>query len=114
VGHHVQNLLGISNKVRQAQSGNPSEANALSVDLELQADCFAGVWGHATQNILEPGDIEEGLGAASAVGDDSIQRQAGRGVNPETWTHGSSEQRSQWFRRGFDSGDEDSCNTFGS
>lgn len=113
VGHHVQNLLGISNKVRQAQSSNPSEANALSVDLELQADCFAGVWGHTTQNILDPGDVEEGLGAASAVGDDSIQRQAGRGVNPETWTHGSSEQRAQWFRRGFESGDEDSCNTFG-
>jgi predicted metalloprotease len=113
VGHHVQNQLGISDKVRKAQSSNPSEANALSVDLELQADCFAGVWGHATQNILDPGDIDEGLGAAAAVGDDRIQKQAGARVSSETWTHGSSEQRATWFRAGFDSGDEDRCNTFG-
>lgn len=116
IGHHVQTLLGVSRKVRQAQASNPSSANELSVRMELQADCFAGVWGHSTnqRGILSPGDTEEGLAAAAAVGDDRIQRQ-GRGyVNPESFTHGSSEQRMRWFRRGFDSGDVNACDTFAS
>lgn len=122
IGHHVQNLLGVSNAVRQKQSQARSreEANELSVLLELQADCFAGVWAHSTQEgrqeaggpVLEPGDLEEGLAAAAAVGDDRIQRQATGSVNPETWTHGSSEQRARWFRVGFESGDADRCDTF--
>jgi uncharacterized protein len=113
-GHHVQNLLGLTGDVERAQREHAGEANTLSVRLELQADCFAGVWGHAAgeQNLLEPGDVEEGLGAAAAVGDDRLQRQAGQAVNPESWTHGSSEQRVTWFKRGFDSGDPNSCNTF--
>ena len=122
IGHHVQNLLGVSGEVRQAQSQARSreQANELSVLLELQADCFAGVWAHTTQQgrqeaggpVLEPGDLEEGLAAAAAVGDDRIQKQATGGVNPETWTHGSSEQRARWFRVGFESGDADRCDTF--
>jgi predicted metalloprotease len=116
IGHHVQNLLGISNQVRSAQQSNPRNANQLSVLLELQADCLAGVWAHsaAQRDVLEPGDIEEGLGAAAAVGDDRIQQQSGGFVNQESWTHGSAQQRSQWFRRGFESGNMDSCNTFDS
>ena len=114
VGHHVQKLLGISDKVEQAQQQNPRQAKALSVRLELQADCFAGVWAHSTQqrNILEAGDIDEALNAASAVGDDRIQKQTTGQVNPETWTHGSAAQRSQWFKTGFDSGKIQSCDTF--
>lgn len=114
VGHHVQTLLGISNRVRQAQSSNPRRANELSVRQELQADCFAGVWGHSTneRGILEGGDVQEGLAAAAAVGDDRIQRRARGTVNPESFTHGTSEQRMQWFRRGFDSGDVKACDTF--
>jgi uncharacterized protein len=114
IGHHVQNVLGISDEVRQAQQQNPRNANQLSILLELQADCLAGVWGHsaAQQGQLETGDIEEGLGAAAAVGDDNIQRQSGGWVSPESWTHGSARDRSQWFRRGLESGDMDSCNTF--
>jgi uncharacterized protein len=116
LGHHVQNLLGISGKVERAQRNNSDEANALSVRLELQADCLAGVWGHSTQqrNILEAGDVDEALNAASAVGDDRIQKQATGRVNPETWTHGSAQQRSQWFKTGFDSGSIQSCDTFAS
>lgn len=116
IGHHVQTELGVSNKVRQLQQQNPGAAKQLSVRLELQADCFAGVWGHSTaqRGILEPGDAQEGLAAAAAVGDDRIQRQARGRVNPETFTHGSSEQRMHWFRRGFDSGDVGSCDTFNS
>ena len=112
VGHHVQHLLGIDARVR---AGSASQERALSVRLELQADCFAGVWAHSTQqrNILESGDLEEALGAAASVGDDRIQRSAGRRVNPETWTHGSAQQRSAWFRRGWTSGDPQQCNTFG-
>lgn len=114
IGHHVQTLLGVSGKVRQAQQTNPRQANDLSVRMELQADCLAGVWGHSTQQrgILEAGDVQEGLAAAASVGDDRIQRQARGMVNPESFTHGSSEQRMQWFRRGFSSGDVGSCDTF--
>ncbi|HVN30849.1 MAG TPA: neutral zinc metallopeptidase [Thermoanaerobaculaceae bacterium] len=114
VGHHVQNLLGIDAKVRQMQARDPSRANELSVRLELQGDCLAGVWGYSTEqrDILEQGDVESGLAAAAAVGDDRIQRQAGGRVNPERWTHGSSEQRVAWFRRGLSTGRMDACDTF--
>ena len=113
IGHHVQKLLGIEGKVRAAQQRNPQSANQLSVGLELQADCFAGVWGHSTQqrNILDPGDVDEGLKAAAAVGDDRLQRMTRGMVNPETFTHGSSAQRVQWFQRGFQDGTIASCNT---
>jgi predicted metalloprotease len=113
VGHHVQNLLGISDEVHRAQQGESrDEANALSVRLELQADCMAGVWAHSVRSELDPGDIDEGLQAASAVGDDRIQAQAGVEVEPETWTHGSAEQRTRWFTRGYESGNVDDCDTF--
>jgi uncharacterized protein len=114
LGHHVQKLLGIESKVRAAQQQNPQAANQLSVALELQADCFAGVWGHSTQqrNLLDPGDVDEGLKAAAAVGDDRLQRMSTGRVNPETFTHGSSAQRTQWFQRGFQDGSIASCNTF--
>ena len=113
-GHHVQNITGISDEVRSAQQRSPDESNDLSVRLELQADCFAGVWGHTAyaQGQLEEGDIEEGLGAAAAVGDDRLQREATGRVDRESWTHGSSEQRTKWFRKGFDGGDPNGCNTF--
>ena len=115
IAHHVQHLTGIEGQVRQLQQQDPSRENELSVKLELQADCLAGVWAQSAyqQGDLEPGDIEEGLGAASAVGDDRIQAGAGVGVNPETWTHGSAAQRSQWFTTGFKSGDPAACDTFG-
>ena len=116
VGHHVQNLLGISNRVHdQQQHASTTEANALSVRLELQADCFAGVWGYHAQrmrNVLEPGDLEEALTAAAAIGDDRLQRQSRGTVVPDSFTHGTSAQRVEWFRRGFDSGDPDACDTF--
>lgn len=116
VGHHVQNLLGISDQVHQMeQRGSEEQANALSVRLELQADCLAGVWGfHADKQrqMLESGDLNEALGAAAAVGDDRIQKSAGRAVSPESWTHGSSEMRARWFTQGFKSGDINSCDTF--
>jgi uncharacterized protein len=116
VGHHVQNLLGISGRVRAArQRAEGSEANALSVRQELQADCFAGIWAHnadRSRQLLETGDIEEGLNAASAIGDDRLQRQSQGYVSPESFTHGSSEQRVRWFKRGFDSGSLQSCDTF--
>jgi uncharacterized protein len=113
-GHHVQNLLGTMERVQQEQQTHRSEANELSVRLELQADCYAGVWAHSAykQNQLESGDLEEALTAAGAVGDDRIQRSASRDVNPETWTHGSSAQRAKWLRIGFESGDAASCDTF--
>jgi len=116
MGHHIQNLLGIDAKVRQLQTRSPSRGNQLSVGLELQADCFAGVWAHSTEqrNILEQGDVESGLAAAAAVGDDRLQRQAGRRVSPETWTHGSSQQRVDWFKRGLSAGRIDACDTFAS
>ncbi len=116
VGHHVQNLLGISDQVQAArQRTGKVEANALSVRLELQADCFAGVWGKRTdamKNILEPGDLEAALAAATAIGDDRLQQQAQGRIVPESFTHGSSEQRVRWFKRGFETGDINQCNTF--
>jgi len=115
VGHHVQNLLGISSQVQAAQQrSSKSEANELSVRLELQADYFAGVWAHHAnkRGILDPGDIEEALNAASAIGDDRLQEQSQGYVVPDAFTHGSSEQRYRWFKKGYDSGDPDQGNTF--
>jgi predicted metalloprotease len=121
VGHHVQNLLGIDGQMRQLQARNPSQRNDLSVRLELQADCFAGVWAHQTNKSgraatgrmeMESGDLEEGLRAAAAIGDDRIQRMSTGHVFPDKFTHGSSEQRVTWLRRGFDGGDPDACQTF--
>ena len=114
IGHHIQNLLGIERKVRAARQSNPGANNALSVRMELQADCFAGVWAKSTQqrNLLESGDVESAMGAAAAVGDDRLQKMATGHVSPETFTHGSSEQRMQWFQRGMSGGTVDSCNTF--
>ena len=116
LGHHVQHLLGIEQRVRQLQESRPGSANQLSVALELQADCFAGVWGNSTsqRKLLEQGDVEEGLAAASSVGDDRIQSQMTGSIRPDKFTHGSSAQRVQWFRRGLQSGDPNSCDTFGS
>jgi predicted metalloprotease len=116
IGHHVQNITGTERKVRELQRANPAHENALSVRMELQADCFAGVWAHSTANrdLLEHGDLDEGLAAASAVGDDRIQQMSGSGVRPESFTHGSAAERSQWFRRGFDSGDAGDCDSFAS
>jgi len=114
LGHHVQRLLGTEARVRETQERRPDQANELSVRLELQADCYAGVWGHETaqRQILEAGDVDEGLAAAAAVGDDRIQRMSGQGVHPEGFTHGSSEQRAGWFRRGLESGRPEDCDTF--
>lgn len=116
VGHHVQTLLGISQQVRQAQGGKSrTQANALSVRQELQADCFAGIWGYYAnirEQVLDPGDLEEALNAATAIGDDRLQREAGRSVVPDSFTHGSSAQRVKWFKRGFESGDITACDTF--
>lgn len=117
VGHHVQNLLGTSDEVRRLQSGrSQADANALSVRLELQADCYAGVWAHhanRTAIALEPGDVQEGLAAAAAIGDDRLLKRAGRDVVPEAFTHGSSAQRQEWLRRGLETGDPQRCDTFG-
>jgi uncharacterized protein len=114
IGHHVQKIEGIEEKVHQLMEDDPRHAKPYSVRLELQADCYAGIWAHSTQqrNLLEAGDVEEGLNAAAAVGDDRLQRMAGRGVNPDSFTHGSSAQRTEWFRRGFDSGRLSDCDTF--
>lgn len=115
VGHHVQHLLGIDEKVRQMEQGaSQTQVNRLSVLVELQADCFAGVWGHAMQQqgVLESGDLEEALRTAQAIGDDRLQRQGSGRVVPDSFTHGTSQQRYDWFKRGFDSGDPNSCNTF--
>jgi predicted metalloprotease len=117
IGHHVQNQLGLSGQVQRArQNASEREGNALSVALELQADCFAGVWGYHANDagLLEPGDVEEGLGAASAIGDDTLQKQAQGYTVPETWTHGSSAKRVEWLRRGLASGDPNECDTFAS
>src|ERR1700716_1669045 len=115
IGHHVQKILGIEAQERRMQEENPRARNQLSVKLELQADCFAGVWAQSTQQrgLLEQGDIESALGAAAAVGDDRLQKQATGHVSPDSFTHGTSEQRMSWFRRGLDGGSVDSCNTFG-
>ncbi|MBM0513566.1 neutral zinc metallopeptidase [Aeromonas hydrophila] len=115
VGHHVQNLLGIERKMREEQQGlSRAEQNKLSVKLELQSDCFAGVWGHymEREQVLEHGDLEEALNAAQAIGDDRLQQQSQGRVIPDSFTHGSSAQRYAWFKRGFDSGKPASCNTF--
>jgi len=118
VGHHVQTLVGTADRVRrlQAEAGNAAEANRLQVSMELQADCYAGVWAHHAnrqQRVLEAGDVEEGLSAAAAIGDDRLQRQAGRAVTPEAFTHGSSEQRQRWLEAGLESGEVGVCDTFG-
>lgn len=121
VGHHVQTVTGIEQRVRQMQQRNPAQRNALSVRMELQADCFAGVWAHAASAPgraerglveLEPGDLEEGLRAAAAIGDDTLQKRATGRVMPDRFTHGSAAQRVEWFRRGFQSGHPNACDTF--
>ena len=114
VGHHVQKLLGISDQVEamQRRARSQEEANELSVRLELQADCFAGVYGNRNQQYLDPGDVEEGLRAAAAIGDDRIQKQSQGYVAPESWTHGSGDMRVRWFRRGLETGDPEQCDTF--
>jgi predicted metalloprotease len=114
IGHHVQNLIGTSTRVTEAMQRDQRNANEYSVRLELQADCYAGIWAHdaAQRNVLETGDVEEGLGAASAVGDDRLQKMSGRGVSPDAFTHGSSEQRMEWFQRGLQSGRMRDCDTF--
>ncbi len=114
IGHHVQYLLGTMQEVQKAQSSGAGDPNQLSIDLELQADCFAGVWGYSTfqRDLLESGDLQEAIDAAAAVGDDRIQETVNGRVDPENWTHGSSEQRMSWFRTGFDNGDPSECDTF--
>ena len=116
VGHHIQTVSGISAKIAQQKQGqNETAVNQLSVRQELQADCFAGLWAHhagRTRGLLEAGDIEEGLQAAAAIGDDTLQKKAGQTIRPESFTHGSSSQRAQWFRRGYESGTIESCDTF--
>src|SRR5260221_2340723 len=116
VGHHVQKIVGIERKVQQLQRSNPAQANPLSVKTELQADCFAGVWAHSTQQrgLLEAGDVESALHAAAAVGDDHIQQMTRGRVQPESFTHGSSQQPMEWFKKGLNSGSITACNTFGS
>jgi predicted metalloprotease len=113
-GHHIQHLAGTDARVRQAQSSDPGSANQLSIRMELQADCYAGIWANSTQkrNILSAGDVDEAMSAASAVGDDRIQQQSGQRVNVDAFTHGSAQQRMEWFGRGFQSGDLRSCDTF--
>ncbi len=119
IGHHVQTLLGISDQVRSQQQQDPTSANEVQVKMELQADCFAGLYGFRVANnqspvfAFEPGDVQEALGAAAAVGDDRIQEQSGLPVNPESFTHGTAEQRQQWFTTGLNGGDPNACNTFG-
>jgi len=114
IGHHVQGQLGIEARLRSQQEAQPSRRAALSVRMELQADCLAGIWAKSTEQrqLLEAGDVEEGLGAASAVGDDRIQKMSTGRVNPETWIHGSSRERVDWFKRGMSSGSLEACDTF--
>ncbi len=113
VGHHIQTVLGISDEVNRARRGvGEAQGNALSVRQELQADCLAGVWAHHNRALLEPGDIEEGLRAAEAIGDDTLQRQAGGSITPEAFTHGTSAQRMRWLRRGLETGEVRACDTF--
>ena len=114
LGHHVQKLLGIEQRMQTLAHQDQGEQNPLSVDLELQADCFAGVWGHSTEqrNIVHESDVEGALKAAAAVGDDHLQKMTGRAVSPESWTHGSSAQRTEWFKRGLEGGEVSNCPTF--
>jgi predicted metalloprotease len=116
VGHHLQNLMGTAARVHALrQRVSETEANQLQVRMELQADCYAGVWAHhanRSQQVLEPGDVEEGMEAARAIGDDTLQRNAGRQVSPDSFTHGSSAQRMQWLRRGLETGSIEACDTF--
>jgi uncharacterized protein len=114
VGHHVQNVLGTSDEVRRLQREHPDDANQLSVRLELQADCYAGVWANTVfeQGQLEEGDVEEAIAASGAVGDDRLQRRATGSVNPDSFTHGSSEQRARWFNTGLERGEPGDCDTF--
>jgi len=114
LGHHVQHLLGTDEQVRRAMQRDPSTANQFSVRLELQADCFAGVWGRSTEQrkLLDEGDIQEGMNAAASVGDDRILQKAGRSANADSFTHGSAAQRMSWFKKGYDSGDPRACDTF--
>jgi predicted metalloprotease len=114
VGHHIQNLVGITGRVAAAEAANPSATNALSVRVELQADCFAGVWAHSAdeRDLLEPGDIEEALHAAQVVGDDFLAQASGAAVDPDSWTHGSSAQRRQWLTTGYEKGKPDDCVAF--
>ncbi len=115
IGHHVQKILGIEGKVQRLRQNNPEQANPLSVRLELQADCFAGVWAMSTEQrkIIDQSDVEAGMRAAAAVGDDRLQKMATGHVSPENFTHGSSQQRTQWFQRGLDAGQISACDTFG-
>lgn len=113
-GHHVQALTGVDTQVRRAQQQRPSQANAIQVRMELQADCYAGVWAGLNKDRIEAGDMEEGMRAASAIGDDTLMRNAGQQVSPESFTHGSSAQRMEWLQRGLQTGNEDSCDTFSS
>jgi predicted metalloprotease len=114
IGHHVQRVLGIEGKVQEAMHANPGAHNDLSVRMELQADCFAGIWAHSTEErkIIEQGDVDEALHAAASIGDDRIQRMSGRQISPESFTHGSSAQRVHWFQQGMNTGSVESCNTF--
>ncbi len=114
VGHHVQTITGDADKIRAAQSrASRAQGNALQVKMELQADCYAGVWAANDKNLMEPGDMEEGLTAANAIGDDTLQKAAGQRPVPESFTHGTSAQRMQWLKRGLDTGDPAQCDTFG-
>jgi predicted metalloprotease len=113
-GHHVQHLTGLDQQVRKAQQQNPRQENALQVKMELQADCYAGVWAAKNRDRIEPGDMEEGLTAASAIGDDTLMKNAGQAVTPESFTHGSSAERMRWLKRGLETGNEDACDTFSS
>jgi predicted metalloprotease len=114
IGHHVQHLLGTDRKLQEASENEQQGENGLSVRLELQADCYAGIWAHSTEqrSLLEAGDIEEALKAASRIGDDALQKQSSGTVRPETFTHGSSEQRMRWFKRGYQTGELSACDTF--
>lgn len=114
LGHHVQQELGTEAQVRQLQREDPDQANELSVRMELQADCYAGIWAHRVlqQGDLEDGDLEEAIGAAGAVGDDTLQKNSGQGINPESFTHGTSAQRAKWFKVGYDTGEPAQCDTF--
>ena len=114
VGHHIQLLTGVTTQVHTLSQQRPAQANALSIRTELQADCYAGVWAHSayTRNLLEPGDLDEALTAAAAVGDDFLQKQATGSVQPESWTHGTSAQRQKWLQTGYDKGEPSACNTF--